>query len=386
MTTRKIISIVLLSISFCFALSAQTISIHFPDFAGKEYALYLHQGQSHEQVASGQMNAQGRTQITIPTAFAGYAGVGVLRLDNGEINIQLIINRENFSVEADSERGIVFRNSPENDFMIAHFSGQTPVQTNRNMYAPRFIALLNFQNELQQLANPISLRAHLRRNLDMEALFTSGLWNHIISGTFNLYRNTRDFGVDMVEVLRRTNNQTVFEALAEDLITICTQFGWETAQDVIVEYLVNSQRIEHPTGRIYVAFLQHRVRAGVQAPALVDGRRTIEPRNVLLSFHETGCPNCERQMQAIIRNYQTIRERGFDVISVSADMDEATHRRVSAPFPWTRILNDFQGFDSVNFSNYGVVAIPTMYLINENGIVVGRFARLQDIPVFNDLR
>ena len=387
MTTRKFISTVLLSISFCFVLQAQTISIHFPDFAGKEYALYLHQGQNHEQVASGQLNAQGRAQVVIPASFAGYAGIGVLRLDNGASNIQLIINRENFSVEADGERGIVFRNSPENDFMVAHFSGQTPVQTSRNMYAPRFIALMNFQNELQQFANPISLRAHLRRNLDMEALFTSGLWNNVISGTFNLYHhNTRNFGVDMVEVLRRTNNQAVFEALAEDLITICTQFGWETAQDEIVEFLVNSQRIAQPTGRLYVAFLQHRVRAGVQAPALIDGRRTIEPRNTLLMFHETGCPNCERQMQIAIRNYQTIRERGFNVVSVSADLDEETHRRVSAPFPWTRILNDFEGFGGINFNNYGVVAIPTMYLINENGIVVGRFARLQDIPVFNDLR
>jgi len=385
MITRKFCIIVFLSISFCFALQAQTISVHFPDFANRPFSMQLFQGQNTETIASGQFNSQGQAQIVVPPAFSGFVGVGVLNIDN-ELSIQLIINNENFSVEQDSDAGIVFRNSPENEFMVAHFSGLRAVRLSPTMYAPRLVALMNFENELQQGVNPIRGRAHLRRSLDMEALFTSGLWNHIISGAFNLYRNPRDFGTDMVEVLRRTSNQTVFEALAEDLITICTQFGWEAAQDEIVEYLVSSQRIPYPSGRLFTAFLQHRVRPGTPAPALVDGRGTIAPRKTLLMFHETGCPNCERQMQIAIRNYQTIRERGFDVISVSADFDEAIHKMVSAPFPWRRILNDFEGFGGVNFNNYGVVAIPTMYLIDENGIVVGRFARLQDIPVFHDLR
>jgi peroxiredoxin len=386
MLLRTLVLLFLLAISFCSVLRAQTISLYFPNEAGKEYALHLYQGQNTELVASGKMNAQGRAQIIIPASHARYSGIGLLTLDNGASNIQLIINGENFSIEADGDTDIIFKNSPENDYMIAVFAGRNPVQTGANMYAPRYLALLKYQNELQQPANIIQLRAHLRRNLDVEALYTSGLWNHIISGTFNLHRNKKDFGVDMVEVLKRTNNQVVFEALAEDLITICTQFGWETAQDEIVEYLISSQRILHPMGRLHTAFQQHKVRAGVKAPALINGNRKIELANTLLVFHETGCGSCEQQMQAIVRNYQTIRQRGFELVSVSADFEEETFKKSSTPFPWQMKLCDYKGFAGINFVNYGVVGTPTMYLINKDGIVEGRFARLQDIPVFGDLR
>ena len=385
MLLRTFILIALFAASCSSVPQAQTISLHFPDNAGQEFALYLYQGQNMNLVASGQIDERGKAQIVLPDTHAGHAGVGLLSINDGESRIQLIINNENFSIEANPETGIVFKKSPENNFMVDFFSNRNPTRVGANMYAPRYVALLKYQNDLAQSSDNLFLRNYLRRRLDVEALYTSGLWNDIISGTFNLHRNRRDFGVDMVEVLRRTNDQVVFEALAEDLITICTQFGWETAQDEIVEFLINSERIQHPAGRLFFAFKQHRVRPGVKAPALIHNGKEIELRNTLLLFHESGCPNCEFQMQEVVRHYASIRAKGYEVISVSADFEEETFKRSIANFPWKTKLVDFQGYEGVNFVNYGIIGVPSMYLINADGIVIGRQARLQDFPVFSDL-
>jgi len=385
MLLRTLILIVLFTASFSSALRAQTISLYLPDRAGQEYTLHLYQGQNMSLAASGKIDARGKAQIILSGTHAGYSGVGLLSINDGELRIQLIINNEFFSIEENSETGIVFKNSPENNFMVDFFSNRSPVRVGTNMYAPRYVELLRFQNDLMQSSDNLFLRNHLRRRLDMEALYTSGLWNEIISATFNLHRNRRDFGVDMVEVLRRTNNQVVFEALAEDLITICTQFGWETAQDEIVEFLINSQRIQHPAGRLFFAFRQHRVRPGVKAPALMNNGNEINLRNTLLLFHESGCPNCELQMREVVRHYASIRQKGYEVVSVSADFEEETFKRSIANFPWKTKIIDFQGFEGSNFVNYGIIGTPTMYLINADGIVIGRQARLQDFAEFSGL-
>ena len=385
MLLRTLILIVLFTVSCSSVPRAQTISLYFPDRAGQEYALHLYQGQNMNLVADGKIDESGKAQIVIPDTHAGFSGVGLLSINDGEMRIQLIVNNESFSIAVNSETGIIFENSPENNFMVDFFSNRNPRQVAINMYAPRYIELLKFQNDLAQSQDNLFLRNHLRRRLDMEALYTSGLWNDIISATFNLHRNRRDFGVDMVEALRRINDQTVFEALAEDLITICTQFGWETAQDEIVEFLINSQRIQHPSGRLFFAFRQHKVRPGIKAPALIDNEKEIELRNVLLLFHESGCPNCELQMQEVVRHYASIRAKGYEVVSVSADLEEETFKRSIANFPWKIKLVDFQNFEGVNFVNYGIIGTPSMYLINADGIVIGRQARLQDFSEFSDL-
>ncbi|MCL2652055.1 MAG: thioredoxin family protein, partial [Candidatus Azobacteroides sp.] len=76
--------------------------------------------------------------------------------------------------------------------------------------------------------------------------------------------------------------------------------------------------------------------------------------------------------------------KGIRVISIAADHDENVFEYHAKDFPWTDKLCDYQGFEGNNFKNYGVVATPTIYLIDENGNIQGKFATLQETGLPGD--
>ncbi|NDV46792.1 hypothetical protein D0T49_07000 [Paludibacter sp. 221] len=380
---------VLFSLSvFLMALSsvrAQTIQLSLSSEAGREYVLYFYHGQKTDSVLGGRIDAKGEAVLQIPQSYSGYKGAGTLAFKGGKGGgIEMIINNENFSLSANPQDGVSFKNSVENNYLINFFSGRTSPVSGNGLYASRYLKLMQYNEELKQKRTPVyQLRSYLRKELDVEALYTSAMWNDVISGTFELYSNKKDFGIDMTEVLKRTRDKAVFDALSDDLITICFQFGWEAAQDTIVSYLINSNRIKHPSGKVYAAFEQHKVRPGFKAPHLdVDGKK-IAPKNVLLVFHETGCENCEIQMQELVKHYAEIKKKGYEIITVSSDLDEHIFESSSAPFPWKTKICDYEGFDGVNFKTYGIVGTPTMYLIDKDGVVKERSARLVDLNLLS---
>jgi len=123
----------------------------------------------------------------------------------------------------------------------------------------------NMMNEKKRLAER---RRFISEELDMDALYTSGLWNAVISQTFELYPDKAEFGDAMVKALKRTRSQAAFEQLATDLVTITEQYGWEEAGEKIVGYLIQSGRIEKANARLERAFTVRKAKPGDKAPAL----------------------------------------------------------------------------------------------------------------------
>ena len=56
----------LLVTTFVSAISAQTISLYFPHFAGAEYDFYLFQGVSSDTIQRGAIGEDGNLTLTIP--------------------------------------------------------------------------------------------------------------------------------------------------------------------------------------------------------------------------------------------------------------------------------------------------------------------------------
>jgi hypothetical protein len=420
---------VLFFILFCKTSFAQTIEFHFPHLAGSEYLIYLNKGTLNDTIQRGLIDTEGRLTFTLPETNRNYTGFINWSLPVGTESI--ILNNENVLVSSmdafPDESNIAFANSKENDFLIKQMSElrklfqkteaisrvreafdadnalyQTLQKesvlledmykikrdelTGSDLYAARYIEILNYLNGFGSYLfmseqEKIKDNVHFISNrLDMDVLYSSGLWNYVISSTFDLYPNNAVFGQDMVKNLQRTRSQEVFNALASDLITICEQFGWSNAEDTIVSYLATSGKIENPTGNLWAALELNKVKPGSKA-APIKGIKNLS--NTILIFYESGCSSCETQLDELIALYPILKEKRIRVVSIASDRDKQIFEQRSNTFPWSNKLCDFKGYEGENFINYHIMGTPTIFFIDSKGNISGRYAKLQELEIKN---
>lgn len=108
--------------------------------------------------------------------------------------------------------------------------------------------------------------------------------------------------------------------------------------------------------------------------ALSDYRGQV----VLLNFWATWCPPCVRELPAMERAYDALRDRGFTVLAVAVDAMPASDGqgpganvrqfvdRFDLSFP---ILLDRTGDTEME---YGVTGLPTSYVIGPDGVIESR--------------
>lgn len=412
----------------CGGLSAQNINIYFPHFAGKEYIYVLNRGKVKDTVQTGTISADGRVALLIPERLKGYAGRATWAV-TGSGAIDFTVNNEDFSITCEDslpgKSSIFYTGSRENTLLeryeselsplfqeidsvyktnpVTRNSASLPLSFFRDMlplqreyaifreklagdssYAAFFTEALNYMQGFgTRIYNPIEqkefrndLAHYITDEIDLARLFGSGIWTSVISFTFRAFEDEAAWGEAMVKMLERTKKQTVFEAFARDVITATEQYGWEKAEQIIINYLETSNRLpDNPFDLVRRAIAQSKVKIGGKAP-LLNGET---PANALLIFYESGCEHCKSQLAEIEKHYPEFVEKGIRVYSISADESREVYEYHSKNYPWPDKLCDFKGFKGDNLKNYGVVGTPTVYLIDKDGIILDRQPRIQDI-------
>ena len=98
--------------------------------------------------------------------------------------------------------------------------------------------------------------------------------------------------------------------------------------------------------------------------------KNFKGRVVFLNFWATWCPPCRREMPSMERLYKQLKDRDFTMLAV--DMQESEKRvrafisEFSLSFP---ALLDLNGDIS---SLYGIVGLPTTYIIDREGKIIGK--------------
>ncbi|MDR2626866.1 MAG: TlpA family protein disulfide reductase [Dysgonamonadaceae bacterium] len=404
------------------------MNFYFPHFAGNEYALAIYQGTRTDTIQSGKIGPDGRLSIQLPADKTDYRGIVAWSLKGGG-GMNFVLAGENISISCTekipSDNNILYTGSPENTLLREYsskqsllfsktdviFRGRELYRNDKNLFAVFDREAEQLNNSYQQFMQTVvesktyvsdylrinsflsgiasrlyapgeenlrgeDLRRFVANDLNMDVLYTSGRWNHAISATFDLFPDKKDFAGAMVNNLKRTRSPQVFIALATDLVTICEQFGWPEAEDIIVYYLMESGRIQNPQGPLRVAFGMYKVKSGTKALP-VKGINKLS--NSILIFYESGCGNCQTQIDELKKHYASLQTQGLKVISISSDMDSTVFKSFSQTFPWPDRLCDYKGFEGENFINYSIYGTPTLFLIDKNGMIVGRYARLEEM-------
>lgn len=418
-------------------VSAQSVSLRFPHFAGQEWYFTAFSGERQDTFATGVLDPEGQTVLRLPDNFKNYRGMTRwLLVKGGGLDI-IIAGSENISVSCTeavpSQENIIYENTAENTSQNEFYKRQQQIlgkvdvmrmavetyrdddeagllsafkkelekqeekynslqaeMTDSPLYAARFAQIVNLGRGLPQILSSDhkesekQLKDFIVNALDMDALYTSGHWRGVIEQWTGWYvydkeNNLQYFVSDAQYLLDRTASDKVYAELAERIIASCEKQGWHDQEIELAFFLQNRDRIKNPAGKVKSLYTLLSVRKGSKAPVLQQGK--LPKKKTILVFHESDCGNCKLQMAKLAGLYPELGKKGYEVVSISADTDKQTFEDTARYFPWKNKYCSLEGFAGKDFQNYGVIGTPCFYLIDGKGIIQGRYARVADMEL-----
>jgi thiol-disulfide isomerase/thioredoxin len=114
---------------------------------------------------------------------------------------------------------------------------------------------------------------------------------------------------------------------------------------------------------------------------------SLKGKMVLIDFWASWCAPCRMENPNVVKAYQEFNDKsfkdakGFTVLGVSLDERKEAWKNavVKDKLNWNTHISDLKGWNNEVALRYQISSIPNNYLINGNGIIVGKNLRGADL-------
>ncbi len=242
---------------------------------------------------------------------------------------------------------------------------------------------------------------YVTQTLNFDDLYTSGHWAQVLHNWLMMNIRSQDgdtaFQKRLDSALARMTQDKILGAFGQTAIPFLVQKGKDEVLPVIAEHMNlrpdSMAALSNTTRQMLSSF---KILAGKKAPDLIfkapvstqTGKKSadviIETDNLgadytILLFYKGSCHLCEDSLITLANRYKSLARQHVRVIAVSGDDNPQAFEKKLKYHQWPDNFCDFTGMDGVNFNNYAVMGIPTLYLLDKKGIILKKSAMADEI-------
>ena len=295
----------------------------------------------------------------------------------------------------------------EQEKLRRQFAQTQKERTTTSLYAARFGEIVDFT---RGIADKIyeDREDHLRyfndfvtHTMNFMDLYTSGHWDRVLDNwvMMNIRSKDGDAGFEkrLTTALNRMDQDEILGAFVEKVVPLLVQKGKDGLLPVIAAQLdKRPQAMDELTDTTRRMMSSFKILTGRKAPNLIfkapfltqtgksDTDIVLETGNLnadytILLFYKGSCALCEDALIVLANRYKWLKKHNVRVIAVSGDDSEQGFEKKQRYHQWPDNYCDFAGMDGTNFRNYAVMGIPTLYLLDKQGVVLKKSAMADEI-------
>ena len=230
--------------------------------------------------------------------------------------------------------------------------------------------------------------------LDFASLYTSNHWGGVINNWVQLQtmaiKDDSLFVQNAKTILNRLPSNAIYTDFVINLTKNLTKAGKDKVLADLFMDIKNSNRLLNFKGVLDIYQQDLTGKAPdliITSPLDKAGKRStiglntagFHSKYTLILFYRSGCGPCEETLAGLKANYKDLVAKGFRIIAISADTDEAVFKNTASEQPWTDKYCDLDGTNGVNFKNYAVIGTPTMYILDAKGMIKTKVATVQEL-------